>query len=145
MIGVTRTTTTRIELEDPVQPQRALDPVRDPAAERAADRHPAEEAGQDRRDGLGRVAEDEDELARPDDLVDEAGRAGQDEDGQDEFCASGKAKRSGARRPGAGGSRARLGAPTAAVVAVSAGSAVLRRRRPRDRGRRAAGTASAKT
>ena len=38
---------------------------------------------EDRRHGLGRVAEDEDQLARPDDLVDEAGRPGQDEDRED--------------------------------------------------------------
>ena len=47
------------------------------------DRHPAEEAREDRGNGLGGVAEDEDQLARPDDLVDETGRTGQDEDADD--------------------------------------------------------------
>ena len=60
-----------------------LDAVADPPADDGADRHPAEEPGEDRRDGLGRVAEDEHELARPDDLVDEPGRPGQDEDAED--------------------------------------------------------------
>ena len=77
------TTTTQHELEEAVHPQRDADPVGDPAADEAADRHAAEEAGQDRRHRLGRVPEHEHELARPDDLVDEAGRAGQDEDGED--------------------------------------------------------------
>ena len=65
----------------------------------AADRHPAEEPGQDRRDRLGRVAEDEDELARPDDLVHQPGGAGQDEDRQDE---SGMAHRRECQHPADG-------------------------------------------
>ena len=72
------------ELQDPVHPQWRTDPVRDPSADGSADGHPAEEAGQDRRHGLGRVPEDQDELARPDDLVDQAGSTGQDEDGEDQ-------------------------------------------------------------
>ena len=51
------------ELDQAVQPQRRAHPVRQPAADHAADRHPAEEAGQDGRHGLGRVAEHEHELA----------------------------------------------------------------------------------
>jgi hypothetical protein len=51
------------ELDGAVHPQRRPHPVGQPAAEKAADRHAAEEAREDRRDGLGRVAEDEDELA----------------------------------------------------------------------------------
>jgi hypothetical protein len=72
------------DLEQAVQPQRRTDAVRDAATDGRPDRHAAEEPGQDRRDGLGRVAEDEDELARPDDLVDEAGGAGQHEDRKDQ-------------------------------------------------------------
>ena len=60
-------------------PQRPRDPVRDPPADDAADREAAEEPGEDRRHGLARVAEHEHQLAGPDDLVDQAGRAGQDE------------------------------------------------------------------
>src|SRR6185369_10275063 len=71
-------------LDEPVQPDRRAAAVGDPAADDAADRHPAEVAGQDRRDRLGRVPEDEDELARPDDLVDQARGARQDEDREDE-------------------------------------------------------------
>ena len=71
------------ELDDAVQPERRTHAIGEPPAERAADRHAAEEPGEDRRDGLCRVAEDEDQLARPDDLVDEAGGPGQDEDRQD--------------------------------------------------------------
>ena len=72
------------ELDDAVHPQRRPDAIGQPAAEEAPDRHAAEEAGQDRRDGLRRVTEDEDELPRPDDLVHEPGGAGQDEDREDE-------------------------------------------------------------
>ncbi len=56
-------------------------PIRPPTTAPIA--MPAEEPGEDRRDGLGRVAEDQHELARPDDLVDETGRPGQDEDPED--------------------------------------------------------------
>ncbi len=72
------------QLEDAVQAQRRADPVGHAAAHDGADRHAAEEARENGRDGLGRVAEDEDELPRPDDLVDQAGRAGQDEDREDQ-------------------------------------------------------------
>ena len=67
------------ELEDPVHPQRPPDPVGDPPADEAADREPAEEPGEDRRHGLARVAEHEHQLPRPDHLVDQAGRPGEDE------------------------------------------------------------------
>ena len=70
------------ELQGPVQAERPHDAVGDPAAEEPADREAAEEAGEDRGHGLARVAEHEDQLARPHDLVDEAGRAGQDEQQQ---------------------------------------------------------------
>ena len=65
---------TTIELEAAVQPERPGDPVRDPATDRAADREAAEEAREDRRDRLARVAEHENQLAGPHDLVDEARR-----------------------------------------------------------------------
>ena len=71
------------DFQEAVHPERPADPVADPAADGRADRHPPEEAGQDGRHGLRRVAEHEDELAGPDDLVDEPGRAGQDEDRDD--------------------------------------------------------------
>ena len=58
--------------------------IGEPAPERGADGHPTEEPGQDRRHGLGRVAEDQDELTCPDDLIDQPGRAGQDEDVEDD-------------------------------------------------------------
>ena len=60
--------------EEPVHPQRLSDSVCDPATHETADRDPTEEPGQDRRDGLGRVPEDQDQLPGPDDLVDEGGR-----------------------------------------------------------------------
>ena len=72
------------ELDDAVHPQRRPDAIREPTAEKTADRHTAEKAGEDRRDGLGGVTEDQDELPRPDDLVHESGGAGQDEDREDE-------------------------------------------------------------
>ena len=71
------------QLQEPVQAQGPAHPVGDAAAEEAAQREAAEVAGQDGRDGLRRVAEDEDQLARPHDLVDEARRARQQEDEQD--------------------------------------------------------------
>ena len=72
------------ELDRAVQAKRGAHPVGEPPADDAADRHPAEEPGQDRRHRLGRVAEDEDELPGPDDLVHQPGGAGQDEDRQEE-------------------------------------------------------------
>ena len=50
------------ELDQPVEPERRADAVGQAPAERAADRHPAEEPGEDRRHGLRRVAEDEHQL-----------------------------------------------------------------------------------
>ena len=88
-------------LEDAVEAQRRADPVGDAAADRGADGHPAEEAGQDRRHRLGRVAEDQDELARPDDLVHEPGRARQDEDREDR----GDGRSRASPGPGRGGHR----------------------------------------
>ena len=72
------------ELQDAVHPERGADPVGQPAADRRADGHPAEEPGQDRRHRLGRVAEHEDQLAGPHDLVHEAGGTRQHEDRQDQ-------------------------------------------------------------
>jgi len=51
------------ELDGAVHPQGRPHAVGQPAAEKAADRHAAEEAREDRRDRLGRIAEDKDELA----------------------------------------------------------------------------------
>ena len=51
------------ELDETVQTQRRSHPVRQPTAEEAPYCHPTEEAGQNRRDRLGRVAEDKHELA----------------------------------------------------------------------------------
>ena len=84
MTGVSSTTTTRMSSSRPYSRSGRSDPIRDPATERAPDGHPAEEPGQDRRDRLGRVAEDQHQLARPDDLVDQPGGAGQDEDVEDD-------------------------------------------------------------
>ena len=64
------------ELDRAVQADRGAHPVGEPPADDAADRHPAEEPGKDGRDGLCRIPEDQDQLARPDDLIDEAGRPG---------------------------------------------------------------------
>ena len=95
------------DLEEAVHPQRRADPVGEPAAEPGADRHASEEAGEDRADRLGRVAEDDDELARPHDLVDEAGGAGQHEEQEDDLRADprrgdlerGRARQAGVRGP----------------------------------------------
>ena len=70
------------QLQPAVQPQRPRHPVGDTPADRTADREPAEEPGQDRGHRLARVAEHEDQLARPDHLVDQAGGARQDEQEQ---------------------------------------------------------------
>ena len=86
------------ELDEAIEPQRGPDTVADPAADDGADRHAAEEPGQDRRDGLGRIAEDQHELARPDDLVDETGRPGQDEDPEDSPASSHPTKGRTSRR-----------------------------------------------
>ncbi len=67
------------QLQEAVQPQGARDPVRHAPADRAADREAPEEPGEDRGHGLARVAEHQHQLAGPHDLVDQAGRAGQDE------------------------------------------------------------------
>ena len=72
------------QLQEPVHPERLANAVRHPATDRAPDREAAEEAGQDRRHGLRRVAKDEDELTRPHDLVDQRRGTGQHEDGKDE-------------------------------------------------------------
>ena len=71
------------ELQQPIEPERPADSVRDPTADHAADRDATEVAGQDRGDRLGRVAEHEDELTRPDHLVHEPGGPGQEEYRQD--------------------------------------------------------------
>ena len=70
------------ELQQAVHAQRRANAVGDPPADGGPDRHPAEEPGEDGRHGLRGVPEHEDELAGPDDLVDESGCAGQDEDGK---------------------------------------------------------------
>ena len=71
------------ELEQAVHAQRRANSVGDPPADGGPDRHPAEEPGKDGRHGLRGVPEHENELTGPDDLVDESGRAGQDEDRED--------------------------------------------------------------
>ena len=71
------------DLQETVQPERRTNPVGDPTSERGPDGHPPEEPGEDRRHGLRGVPEHENELAGPDDLVDEPRRAGQDEDADD--------------------------------------------------------------
>ena len=58
------------QLDQAVQPQGGTDAVRQSPPERAADRHPTEEPGEDGRDRLCRIPEDQDELTRPDDLID---------------------------------------------------------------------------
>jgi hypothetical protein len=77
-----------------VEAQWRADAVGQAPANHAPDGHPAEEAGEDGRHGLGRVAEHQHELAGPHDLVDESRGAGQDEDGED----GGPAHRGGHRR-----------------------------------------------
>ena len=68
------------QLEQAIHPERAAGPVGNPPSDHAADRDSPEEPSQDCRDGLGRVTEDEDELAGPHDFVDQARGARQDED-----------------------------------------------------------------
>ena len=97
------------ELEEAVHPERVADPVGDTPADVAADGDAAEEAGEDGRHGLGRVAEDEHELARPDDLVDQRRRAGQDEDGEDDRAAPGSVGHVAGTMVGAGGAWRRAG------------------------------------
>ena len=63
------------QLDHAVEAEWRPDPVREPAPEEAADGHAAEESGQDRGDRLRGVAENQHQLARPDDLVDESGGA----------------------------------------------------------------------
>jgi hypothetical protein len=58
--------------------------ISDPSAQHGPDRHPAEEAGEDGCHGLGRIAENENKLPRPDDLVDESGGPRQDKDEDDQ-------------------------------------------------------------
>jgi hypothetical protein len=70
------------QLEDAVESEWASDAVRQPPADDTADRHAREEARQDRRDCLCRVAEDEHQLSGPDNLVDEPGDPRQKEDEQ---------------------------------------------------------------
>ena len=69
--GVTSTTTARASSRKPYIRSGIADPVGDPAADEAADGDAAEETREDRRDRLGRVPEDQHQLARPDDLVDQ--------------------------------------------------------------------------
>ena len=78
------------DLQEAVQAQGGPDAVGHPASDDTADRHPGKEPGEDRGDRLGRIAEDEHELARPDDLVDETGRARDDEDGEDDPTVRGR-------------------------------------------------------
>ena len=72
------------QLEDAVESERASDAIRQPPADDTADRHAREEARQDRRDRLCRVAEDEHQLSGPDNLVDEPSSPRKNEDEQDE-------------------------------------------------------------
>ncbi len=71
------------QLEDGVHPQRIPDAVGQAPSDNAADCHPAEEACQDGRDRLGRVAEDQDQLASPYDFVHQASEPRQQEDEED--------------------------------------------------------------
>ena len=75
------------QLEDGVHAQRGADPIGYSAADHGAYGHAAEEAGQDGRDRLGGVAEDQDQLASPHHFVDEARESGQQEDQQDGLLA----------------------------------------------------------
>src|SRR6266566_3018788 len=60
-------------LERAVQPEPTLDAIGDATAHHASDGHATKEAGQYGGHSLCRIAEDEDEFSRPDDLVDESG------------------------------------------------------------------------
>ena len=71
------------ELEAGIEAEPRADAIGQPASDEIADRHPGEVARQDRGDGLGGVAEDQHQLARPDDLVGQTGSAGQHEDRDD--------------------------------------------------------------
>jgi len=76
------------QLEDAVHPEWRAHPVRQAPADDRSDREAREEAREDGRDGLRGVAEDQHQLARPDDLVDQPGGPRQREDREQEGVTS---------------------------------------------------------
>jgi hypothetical protein len=99
------------QLQRPVEHQWPAAAVGQAAAEQAAEPEAGQERGDDGGDRLGGVAEYQHQLPGPDHLVDEPGRAGGDEDGEDRWS---HAATGGGRRSGGGGTDGHSGSSSAA-------------------------------
>ena len=86
------------DLQQAVDGERTPQSCADRRADERADSEPGQEGRYRRDDGLRRVAEDQDEILSPDDLVDQPGRAGCHEQDRDQRVEATRSRHRTARR-----------------------------------------------